>query len=707
MSTQQRHHAGSETSELALSPASRRARAATEVIERLYLEIETLRVEADRAKLTESFEASLTSLRQLAASAIDDAHHLEHLDAANAHLDALATITADASTDPAAVRMSAALREAHASMVETREPTIDAIVAIQNQLLDPETFSAPPPEPFLMIGSRGVPAVAYFTNRGLAAGVDVAAPELAEFERALADDAPDDAPDDGALVDLAEAAQGDTADFVDRSAAMAEDPLDELTEGQHALFTDPAYQAGPEGQLAGLRRIARDCMEEIGSLGNLRLLDDDELCTDGQPRFEQRLLNNLDALVALGRPFVGPDGTTAQLDVLSEVIAHARDRFVIDPMRAFARAFVLAASGRDDAMRASVLAFRQSHPAAHEAQIHAWALAPGESVTRALTDLCRDTDETMVLAALKTLWLRRQPALAATLPLLEHPSATIRSGAARTIAYGTPRAKVIEALHHVVQDDDERVLLAACESLARLDDPKAVELAREQIQDELDDPGMLAPDVRLGFLRLVARGGSEDDAGLLQRCLSHAVDEAEALGWHGHLTHLPVLLDALEAQRHAHPNTPFCRALVRALDRITGASQHDPDHAHLLSEGSTEVIAQRWRAWWEQHQERFDVAVRYRYGKPCCFEQTLARLAGHTLLQHERRWIAEEWSILSAGQAPIHVSDWIGQQAAQIEMARLAIGQCAVLSGDGRGKGLAEGPRLSVALNAETHPGET
>ncbi|MFP6683214.1 MAG: hypothetical protein VB934_00805, partial [Polyangiaceae bacterium] len=62
---------------------------------------------------------------------------------------------------------------------------------------------------------------------------------------------------------------------------------------------------------------------------------------------------------------------------------------------------------------------------------------------------------------------------------------------------------------------------------------------------------------------------------------------------------------------------------------------------------------------------------------------------------------------LSAGQAPIYVSDWIGRQADQIEMARLAIGQCAVLSGDGRGKWLAEGPRLSGALNAETHASET
>jgi hypothetical protein len=665
------------------------------VVERLYLEVETLSIDAHRARLVEAFEACLASLRQLAGSAIDDPEHLDHLDAASARLGALATVTGDAGADSVAARMSADLRDTHETMLDTREPTIDSMVAVQHHLLDLEISSPSDPHLLPLVGSRGTPAVAEFATCGLAAGVNVAAPELAAFERDLGDDAPGTGSSDTSLLDVAAAAEDETAALVDRSQAMHEESLDELTEGRHAIFDDPAYHSGSEGQLASLRRLARDCMEEIGSLGNLRLLDDDEICTDGQPRFEQRLLNNLDALVALGQPFVGPDGTAVQLDVLAEVIAYSRDRFVVDPMRAFTRAFVLAASDRDDAMRASVLAFRQSHPAAHEAQIHAWALAPGESVTRALTDLCRDADPTMVLAALRALWLRREPAVAASLPLLEHPAAAVRAAAARNIAYGTPRAKVVEALNHLVQhDDDDRAVLAACESLAQIDEPKAVDLAREQIEDDLDDPGVIDDDVRLGFLRLLARGGREDDARLLQRCLSSAVDEAEALGWHGHLTHVAVLIDALEALPQAHPNTPFRHALVRALDRITGASEHDPANAHGVSDGQAADVAERWSAWWQQHQERFDVSCRHRYGKPWCLVETLTRLAQRPLLQHERRWIAEEWSVVSTGQSPIDIDGWSSRQAGQIQWARLAVEQCTLLVNEGRGKWLAGGPRL-------------
>ena len=67
--------------------------------------------------------------------------------------------------------------------------------------------------------------------------------------------------------------------------------------------------------------------------------------------FERRLLENLDALVALGQPVAA-----RSVDVLAAAQRYAAEAVVADPMRAFARSFVLCCVEGEDTVRAAALA---------------------------------------------------------------------------------------------------------------------------------------------------------------------------------------------------------------------------------------------------------------------------------------------------------------------------------------------------------------
>src|SRR5262249_8025298 len=87
--------------------------------------------------------------------------------------------------------------------------------------------------------------------------------------------------------------------------------------------------------------------------------------------FEQRLLDNVDALISLGKGGPGQDRDPGILDQLARYAAEQQP----DPGRTFARAFVLGCVDGDDTLRALTLALRRSHAYTLASQEEALSLA--------------------------------------------------------------------------------------------------------------------------------------------------------------------------------------------------------------------------------------------------------------------------------------------------------------------------------------------
>src|SRR5262249_16152432 len=106
-----------------------------------------------------------------------------------------------------------------------------------------------------------------------------------------------------------------------------------------ALDAPPRSRAAKEDPAAAplfeqLGRLAHDCFQELGQLGNLRSGSDELPWSPQLASFEKRLLADLDAAIALGRPVFFDGAPAIRLDVLSEVQTFADDALAGDPGRA-------------------------------------------------------------------------------------------------------------------------------------------------------------------------------------------------------------------------------------------------------------------------------------------------------------------------------------------------------------------------------------
>ncbi len=113
------------------------------------------------------------------------------------------------------------------------------------------------------------------------------------------------------------------------------DARDQPTAGKRLrVLNHRAPATGLAAERIHVKRLARDCLEEIGAVGNLRRVDDAEpFDWHALQRFDQRLLNDLDALVALASPSFMEAGRNAQFrfEMLQETLAYSHDGPTIDP----------------------------------------------------------------------------------------------------------------------------------------------------------------------------------------------------------------------------------------------------------------------------------------------------------------------------------------------------------------------------------------
>jgi hypothetical protein len=679
----------------AASPAARQASLGRDVVESVLLEVKGLRGRVDREAVVRALEGAIAALHALGGSGVGEADHLGVVDGARAAVREARETLGSRDVSDRALRMVARLAGVEQALGVAREATLEAVVAAQGDVIAAEARGGqrrapPPPEPFT--ASRGAPRVHALARAPMTADVDVMAPtdfvfdEIPASSRAATADLAEDRAGpfpEGLVADLgppgADDLAADDGEVVERLAVLGQPPPG----GRE----DEALAAGLEAELAQLERLGRDCLEEIGGIATLRRLKEDERYRwAALERFEQRMLSALDALLALGEPFYlasGHGARCAGLDVLDLTRRWSRDGPTVDAGRAFARAFVLGCVAGEDTVRAAVLALRQSHPATHEAQAHALGLAPNEAVVPAMVRLLEEGEPRFMALALDVLHERGGVDVGAVLPLLEHAHASVRARAARALGIVAERDVVVEQLGLLLETEtDDDVVLAAAEALAFQGASDGVDLARERLVEELDEPGMVRLDVRARLMQLLGVAGDAEDGELLARLYVGQPEEALGLGFHGHVGHVDTLLEALRPGGNVVAGPVGRKAAAAALARITGAPLFAAAPPAPPDPYDLRTYHAEWKAWWDEHRERFDGTVRYRFGEPMSGLHDVSELERDAVPMHVRRLCALELGLILRAK-PTNVHGLAVRQAEAIAKQRAAL-EAALTAGEAR-----------------------
>ena len=590
-----------------------------DMIEQVLLELPGLPPRVDRAPLVSLLTRALAVLARLAEGSLADPEHLDQVAAVTSAILGCVTVLHLAVTPDEARPLEQRLRAVERALEIYRGDALDELVA-----------SVPAPGPpraeFKLRASVGVPALHRLDRRPLAPRPHVDAP--------------------------------------DRSAVATDD---DRAPARRIPDPEPAAVL----LIEQLRRLAHDCFSELGALGNLRAPSADVPWSPALGRFEQRLLADLDAVVALGGPVIFDGSPTLRLDVLAELLAYADDALAPDPGRAFARAFVLGCVEGEDCVRAAVVALRQSDPWTHEAQQSALALASNPAITPAMETLALGDDAALSALALAVLRARREASIAVTAPLLAHPDPAVRRSAALTLGASKQRAPALALLHATLDADaDDTVASAAAESLARLGSKLGLAHARRRLADRALDPT-----ARADLLRIIATTGGPADGAVLAQHFEEAPTSAaiiEALAFHGHPGSVEPLLHALEITASQPGAIELRAALALALHQLTGA------RVEPTTEGAATFCA-----WWLEaraelgtdDERRLDGSRsprRCRLGRPFTLAQTLDALttAGPA---SARELLALELAASSSGAVRIDLHDWTTRQLAEIAAAHATL----------------------------------
>jgi hypothetical protein len=606
--------------------AAREAGIARDVLDRVVLELDSLPKSADGEAVSAQARDAQRALSAVGDRSTDADEHLARLARAERELGRLIAALGRPVFGSTGTRLANALEPARRALAEARAPTIDQLAAQPWRAGGVDEGERP------FTTSWGIPRL--FATPHPATAVP---PPAAETPFAPPSIDVDDL--------FAELRQLDEADLEDRLARAAElaDP------GERAPLvllrpprpTEDIDLLGAAGELAQLRRIARDCLESIGVLGNLRALEGDERWGDATEGFEARMLAKLDALMALG---VGHRAIVP----LDEAIRHAADGPTGDVFRAFARALVLGCSDSEAAARAAVVEMRRSVPITLDAQADALALASSPAVDEVIRSACREeSDPRRLVAFLKTLRRRGAKARSEVLPLLQHADDAVRAEAVRFVD-----ASERNLLDRAMEDPSEEVVAAALETLLSIDRRVARERLRASLSAEVAHPGTLARAGRARFALLLAIGGEARDAELLCAALDDQATTVAALGWHGHPGHLEPLLARLGTG-------PIAVAAARALHRITGAVVGEGADGYAPS-----TSAERWRAWCVDHAASWG-DERRRLGEPFTLRGVADELGRRGVPICDREILALELFVANAPRG-IDVHAWMATQEAAL-----------------------------------------
>jgi hypothetical protein len=576
----------------------------------------------------------------------------------------------DPSELPSLAAALASLAEAEARLAEGA----DAVAQIQmvrraELLLGPVTSAVPPPRPFRV--SRGLPSLHAIARLPLLPWVDVGEdPAPSPKPTKLTLEAPRSLAELGALAE--QAASGALAERLAAAADEAEkgEPDERAAEALPPLAFLPAVE-----EVELLRRLGRDCLEDIACHRSLRKPNAIESWLDQGP-FEQRLLRNVDAFAALG---------AAALPQVSLYHAEAKTP---DPERAFAVALTLGCIDGADAIGAAVLSLKQSAPETFPGWVEGFWLAPSPAIDRAMADLCESRRPELVALALDVLHLRAQTPASVVRALLPRTEPPIAARVARALATALPDAEAARALTAALAAPDDELFFAALESAFRRGHELALPTLREAAL-----PGSPRAARALPLLCLAGRAS---DAAAISAALVTAPTPAlaRAAGRFGHVDLLPRLLDLL------HGDDPeLAAASAEALERITGAglreTVEEPWDIELPPEaegaGGLPIPLRKvervvrdpaaWAAWLAEHEEALDPRQKTRAGRPFTPAQIVDELEARATPPERRDEALRELLLLTGAETPFSPADWVERQQHHLAELRVQVAAIPFSSG--------------------------
>lgn len=646
----------------AKSPAEVKAAVAREIVEAVLLELETLPTDTDAMAIRSAMNGALDALSAFSSSTLTDGDHFDRFDRAYEAVKR-AALSLNANLDDERGRLlSQRLGGAADALLASRSETIDAVVAVQNRAVWSQN------------GRRA--QADFHASAGEARLHDLDRRPLEVHTRL------------GTIEERVDEEGGDPlADVEDEVPfELSEEPEDELSsrdDVKHLQILGASRPGaaldialpGAEGELAFMRRMLRDCLEDLGSVALLRRPRDREpFITGAVRRFDDRMLKDLDAIIALGDPYPSLAGGTMEMDVLAETLRYANDSFVSDSRRAFARAFVMGCVSGDDTPRAATLALQQSPVTTYEAQAHALALSVNPGVVDAMKRLVRaGGSDRQVCVGLDVLYARGGASFGDIVVLLEHSHPAVRAKAAANLAWVAEREPARDALLAELEGEtEEAVVVAFARALMQLDLEAGRRVVREQLDEEIEERDTFAKATVFELMHLLAVGGAASDAKRLAALFEGRPAESRALGLHGHKSHVEPLLEVLDKGGIHEGNVSPLASAARALARVTGAPLWRDEIAEPRDPYDMITDSAPWSAWWRDNTERFDPSLRYRFGEPFTGLAVVDELSRPAMPMGVRRWCAYELSLLP-GRVKLDVEAFVHEQEKQIARARATL----------------------------------
>ncbi|WP_437708913.1 hypothetical protein WMF45_32235 [Sorangium sp. So ce448] len=419
-----------------------------------------------------------------------------------------------------------------------------------------------------------------------------------------------------------------------------------------------------------LRRLGRDCLDDIAIHRDLRTPNAIETWLDQEP-FEQRLLDNLDCFASVG---------AAALPLVSLYFAEAK---APDPGRAFAVALALGAIEGRDTVDAAVATLKHSAPETYPGWIEGLWLAPNPEIDAAMVDLAAGPRAPLAALALEVLTLRQAVPfeLASRLAWSARPELAER--AVRSLAAAGPRDEAIAVIEGVLAcTASDAVFLAGAEAAMRRGHGPTRSLLRATLADRA------SPARAAGVAWLLCLGGNAGDLGPLLSFTGAAPSArlARGLGRFGHVEALGFLVSLLGSG-----DEPLVEAAAEALERITGAglreTVEEPWEVELPPEVEAAVLGEalpipvrkvekivadpaRWEVYLRRSARRLDPEVRMRGGRPFAVMSIVDELEARSTPPPRRHEAALELWIATGMASAFSPDDWVARQRAHLAELR-------------------------------------
>ncbi|MCA9630572.1 MAG: hypothetical protein KC766_23035 [Myxococcales bacterium] len=469
----------------------------------------------------------------------------------------------------------------------------------------------------------------------------------------------------------------------DRAAARAEaakerasKPKKEPVEALEPPEPPPGFARDPLPRLSSAefaQQNARLCFEEVAMVGMARLPMLNEPWRTMET-FDQRMLNSIDAIIALGP------------SALEQLEGWVVDSPAPDAFRVWAITMILGCVDGRDALAAAERAFHRVALADDQAITQfgrALQLVPHRGVVPLARKLLRSPQPANrglgveVLVALNAITPEELEWAAFAEPELVTPALLPLALA------GHPRVR--DAVNHAYALPGPAVRHAVWEAMAASQDPRFTYTLHQELGGELHDDAVLM---------LGALGGQQEVEQLFKSFSSQPQPiVASALGWAGDAAHIEPLMQTLKGK-----DAELALAAAFALERITAAGLfeevevppeelEEPDAPEPITGDEPEPLAKlisdprdmpepgspdlmnfptvefnRWYRWWKENAQRFVPGQRFRRGVPYTPLVSWNELDAAPCTPGERRMLQRELIYRTGSFVPFSVEWFVPRQ---------------------------------------------